>query len=531
MAELLPRRTVFVPDQPVEVEVRTSEPTSGLLIVEHLTRLVVERQLHLPAGRHVIDLGTLPRGGYAVTLITSTAETSTALDVLDHPFERPRYGFLSDFTADRADIDATMDDLRRLHLDVIQFYDWMYRHDDLLGDEEDFEDALGRRLSHRTTRALIEAVHGLGSVAMAYAAVYGVSKRYASEHPEQLLYHHDDTPWTLGDFLTLADPTAERPWTAHLQSELRAAVTQMGFTGFHLDQYGWPKLALRHDESLVDLAEAFAGQISAIRAGLPDTRLIFNNVNNFPTATMATTPQDAVYIEVWPPHDTYNDLAELISNARLLASDKPVILAAYLEAFAEGPDERAEAGLQLVLATILANGGHHLLCGERHGLLVDPYYPNYRSLSETSFDLVRRYLDAAVALGDLLYDDGPVVTRSWHNGINEEIRIDAPVAVSGSAEAGKLWTLVRRGENRLTIHLIDLSTQQDIRWNTGKNPIRPCHDVTLHVSLPIEPTAVAFTAPATDCRARPLPFDREGDHLQISLPEFNGWASTTITFV
>lgn len=530
MAELLPRQTTFAPDQPAEVEVRISEPLTGVLIVEHLTRRVTERQVDLPAGHHLIDLGPLPHGGYAITLITDRLETSTALDVLDHPFERPRYGFLSDFNTNRADIDETVDDLRRLHLNVIQFYDWMYRHHELLGSDDDFEDALGRRLSHRTTRALIEAVHGVGSVAMAYAAVYGVGQRYARDHPEQLLYRNDGTNWTLGDFLTLADPSADSHWNLHLLTELRSAVAQMGFAGFHLDQYGWPKLALRHDGSLVDLAEAFAGQISAVRAELPDTRLIFNNVNNFPTEATAATPQDAVYIEVWPPHDTYNDLAELISHARLLAPDKPVILAAYLEAFAEGPDDRAEAGLQLALATILANGGHHLLCGERHGLLVDPYYPNYRQLPDTSFDLVRRYFDAAVALGDLLYDDGPVISSSWYGGINEEIRIEAPVPVSPNAQAGSLWALVRRGKNRITIHLIDLSAQQDTRWNTGKNPIRPCRDVTLSISIPVEPTEIAFTAPEADCRARTLPSKREAEHLRISLPDFTGWASTSITF-
>ena len=42
-----------------------------------------------------------------------------------------RYGFLSDFSSgdgDRLDVEW----MRDLHLNAVQFYDWMYRHDRLL---------------------------------------------------------------------------------------------------------------------------------------------------------------------------------------------------------------------------------------------------------------------------------------------------------------------------------------------------------------------------------------------------------------
>jgi dextranase len=528
MIELIPTRTSAATGEIVEVELRTAQSVAGQLRVEQLTDTVLTRAIDLPAGRHVVSLGPLARGGYAVALETATGSAETAVDVLDDPFERPRYGFLADFSPDRDDTADTVDDLRRLHLNVVQFYDWMYRHDELVGSREQFTDPLGRSLSHKTTRILIDALHAVGSVTMGYAAVYAASFAYADRWPDQVLRHAEGSRWTLGDLVALTDPTPGRPWVDHFLDQLRIAVAQLGFRGFHLDQYGWPKLALRADGTTVDLAVAFPQLISAIRDARPAERLIFNNVNDFPTETTVASPQDATYIEVWPPNETYADLARLISDARRAAPQRPVILAAYLEPFRNEPVDRAEPAAQLLLATILAHGGHSLLCGERHGVLVHPYYADFARLGDDSFTLLRRHLDAAVALGDLLYDDGPPVTRAWFGGINEELQIAAPVAVSGDPEPGALWAILRRGSDRLTLHLLDLSQQTELHWNRGKQPLTPCTDVSIRLSLPFEPAAVGFAAPAASSRATSLPWTRDGDAIRIEVPSFTGWSVTSI---
>jgi dextranase len=527
--DLLPRATWFPTGSVVEVEVRSAAAVTGRLLVEHLDTAVADVEVDLPAGGGTVTVGQLPRGGYAVCLHSEAGDAETALDVLDHAFERPRYGFLSDFSPDRDDVTETVDDLRRLHLDVIQFYDWMYRHEELLGPEDEFTDALGRPTSHATTRALVDAGADAGALAMGYAAVYGVSNDYARDHEEELLLHDDGTAWMLGDFLHLVDPTPGRSWLARFGKQLTLARERMGFAGFHLDQYGWPKLAVRRDGTAVDLAETFPAMIGSIRQELPDAKLIFNNVNDFPTAATADAPQDAVYIEVWPPHDTYGDLANLIGRARSDGHGKPVILAAYLEPYADEPAPRADAAAQLAFATIAAHGGHHLLCGERGGVLVDPYYPNYHRASDKSRAVLRRLFDAAVALGDLLYDDGPVVTGSWFGGINEELVVGAPVPVSGRAEAGALWVIVRRGARGITIHLIDLTDQGDVDWNTGKTPLQERRDVQVAVSVPGTPS-VAVATPVAGGRTRRAAHERDGDHVRIPVPPFRGWAVVVVSW-
>ena len=88
---------------------------------------------------------------------------------------RPRYGFVSHYEAGRA-TDGVAENVRRFHLNAVQFYDWMYRHAKLMPPEEEFEDALGQRISLATVRRLVAAVHEAGSLPIAYAAVYAVGK-------------------------------------------------------------------------------------------------------------------------------------------------------------------------------------------------------------------------------------------------------------------------------------------------------------------------------------------------------------------
>ena len=109
------------------------------------------------------------------------------------------------------------------------------------------------------------------------------------------------------------DPSSER-WLQHFAADLEAARAAVGFAGFHLDQYGAPKRALRRDGSEVDLAAVFPALIDRLADELAGAQLVFNNVNDFPTWATAAARQHAVYIEVWPPHERLGHLAELVAR-------------------------------------------------------------------------------------------------------------------------------------------------------------------------------------------------------------------------
>ena len=123
-----------------------------------------------------------------------------------------------------------------------------------------------------------------------HAAVDGAGSEMLDEHPEDVLHHRDGRPWMLGR-------TSSGSWTSrgtrHAARRVPDGRGAAGrFDGLHLDQYGDPKVAVTAAGTVVDLAEGFVAIIEAVRAELPDATLIFNNVNDFPTTTTASAPQD-----------------------------------------------------------------------------------------------------------------------------------------------------------------------------------------------------------------------------------------------
>ena len=511
--EVLPTKATFAPGDAIEVDVSgVADPTDVMLW--HLDRLVAT--VTVEPGE-TATFPPQPEGGYG---IEAGGETS-ALDVLADPLSRPRYGFVSHYEPGR-DTAGVAEQIRRLHLNAVQFYDWMYRHAQLLPPQDEFEDALGRPISLATVRELAGAVQRAGSLPLAYAAVYAVGKDERARWSEIALTRSDGTPWTLGDdFLWIVDPTDE-DWLQFLAGELRAAADSVGFAGFHLDQYGAPKRALRPDGSIVDLARGFPRLIDRIAAELPDARLIFNNVNDFPTETTASADQDAIYIEIWPPHDELGHLAGLVSKARLLAPDKPVILAAYLSQF--GSDEAtASAAERLLLATVFSHGATVLLHGEERAVLTDPYYVRHIEVEDATRETSRRYYDFAVRYGDILFDPTAVdVTRTHIAPETREVTVDARVPVATDCVAGALWVRVIRGARGLLVSLVDLSSQSDVLWGAPKRPPRPLADVRLRIER-TAPTSIHFASPESSPSLRLLEAEREGRHDVVTLPPFSTW--------
>ena len=119
-------------------------------------------------------LPDVPPGGYGVRVSTSDGIWEGAFDVVSDRRAEIRYGFLSDFSpldADTADV-AWM---RDLHLNAVQFYDWMYRHDKLLPPGEQYDDPMGRATDLRVIAKKIEACKACGIRPLAYGAVYAAT--------------------------------------------------------------------------------------------------------------------------------------------------------------------------------------------------------------------------------------------------------------------------------------------------------------------------------------------------------------------
>lgn len=449
-----------------------------------------------------VHVAGLPDGRYGAEASDASGVLArTAFAIGAHEM---RYGFVVDYRPGR-DVAEVVDFARRLHLTDIQFYDWAYRHADLNGGGELYADALGQPVSLDTVRALVDGLASAGARSLGYAAVYGVGDAELEVWADQVLRQADGLPWGLGDFLTIVDPS-DATWLEHFTAELQEATERLGFAGFHLDQYGYPKRARRSDGTMVDLAEAFAAMIETVRAALPEARLVFNQVNDFPTWRTGGSPQDAVYVEVWPPHTTLADLGRLTTASR--RHGKPVVISAYLKPYEADDQDAADAAARLTMATVFSHGGSHLLVGEADRVLTDPYYVRNHQIRPETGAMLRRWYDFLVEHGDYLTDPGLVeVTGAYADAYNGDLEVTfSGTEVSWNPEPGTVWRRITRRGDDLIVHLINLVGQDDAEWDAPK---KPAAEVT---------GGVLWVRPASAAGCRVLVADPDGAGRLVELP-------------
>lgn len=442
-------------------------------------------------------------GNYGVSIETANGAYETAFDVVQSAKSVIRYGFLSDFSPEDGDT-ADLDWLCRLHINAVQFYDWMYRHDRLLPPEDEYRDPIGRRSSLSVIRQKIDACRARGMRAFAYGAVYAATAETVQMHPDWAAYTMDAEPMLFADWLNYMNISPDCGWSDHIVAEFQSVVETLGFSGIHMDTYGFPKRIYAKNGACIPFEHAFLPLIQAAQKAVcakdAENGVIFNAVNDWPTERIAEGSQDAQYIEVWPPHETYRDLYLLIQKAKRLAPEKSVVLAAYLKPFQNVPDDermtQAEYAFCITNAVILASGGIQLIHGEEESLLCDSYYAKYEKMRPEFRDTVVRYADFLVRYAQLLYDDkGYDVSMTAGGGINEDVMAFADgVVFSADGQAGTVWMILRESANRLVLHFVNL-TGNDALWNTPKNKPETVRNIRLTMRLDAKITGAYYASP------------------------------------
>jgi len=517
LLDVHPDRAFYQPGQTVQLSVRaTAQTEADVHLVASIAFLSHEvarlaQTLRLVAGETVTAELTwtppvdAPRGyGVDLHVLDGTgqalATASTAFDVLERWTQAPRYGFLTDFGPDRVDFDRTMLWLTKYHINGLQFYDWMYRHEQLLPPADIFDDSLGRRLSLATVEKLINVAHAWGIAAMPYTAVYAASVPFFQQHSDWALLDAESQPIPFGDdFLMIMNPAPDSPWTEHLLDQFSGVLEKTAFDGIHLDQYGDPKLAFDSRGKRVDLADTLPAFINATKKIVRRHRgdagaVIFNAVGNWPIETVAPSDEDVIYVEVWPPYTLYGDLHQLVVEGQRLGGGKPVVLAAYI-------NPAYPYNVRLADAVIFASGGFHIELGELGGMLADPYFPRYGQMSDDLATVLRRYYDFAVRFENVLSQGSQDTTvRRAERVVIEGVNTDV------ERTCRKVWVITREGDGYETISLINLLDVTSAEWNGSlrKGPA-PLSDlrVRYYTDRPIK--RVWWASPDVDSpQAQPL---------------------------
>lgn len=448
-------------------------------------------------GETVIAICGLATGNYGVKICDGDNRWEGSFDIVSSARAITRYGFLADFSNGDDDTDD-VEWMKDMHINAVQFYDWMFRHDCLLPDSDEYEDPLGRKLCLSVIRKKTIACKKYGMRPFAYGAIYAATKEFFEKHRDWGMYTLEHEPMTFANWLNFMNVSHDCGWTEHLLKEYCVAV-DFGFEGIHMDTYGFPKKVRNYQGKAVDLANEFTGLIdsasAAVRGVDPEAGVIFNAVNDWPVEKIAKSSQDSVYIEVWPPHDTYYDLFELITKARSL-SGKNVVLAAYLKPFDNASACEAIWTWQLTWAAICAGRGTQLVLGENRSLLKDSYYVNYAKLDDESCNKVASYCDFLVRYADLLYADcGIDISKTASGGINEDICFfSEKCSFSTNAEGDSVWTIIRESEKMITVNMINL-TGNDNQWNVLKNEPDDISEIVMSFRLDRKITGIYTASP------------------------------------
>lgn len=551
--DLYPRKSYFCTGEAISIEVLLDNIIGDYILklqVFNLQELIYEEiRPIVKSDKKVILEFKLPvkeanLSGFGVEALLLKGEeaissSSTAFDVLEDFKYAPRYGFLSDFESSELNDESDAAQLNKYHINAVQFYDWMYRHHKLLPPEDEFIDAMGRRLSLPVVKQKIGYVKSYGMKALGYGAVYGAEKEYYNEKKEQVYFKNDGKVINFIDFIYMMDINRESPWHNHIIREFSKAI-DLGFDGIHMDQYGFPKEALaRSKEGLKvrhlrdDFPKLIEDTRSYIEASGKEVNLIFNAVNNWPIDSVAKAPQDCMYIEVWSPNDTYEDLNKLIVNAKKYAPDKQVILAAYLKPFLEKEEEArksAENGALLTMSTIFSSGGFHLLLGENNGVLTEAYYPQYARLDSESFiKIMRNYYDFIVRYEELLFNFKLIDnTFTYTGGINGEYTFKNG-NFSLKPESDKVWTQIKEMDGIKVINLINYTGINNMNWNEGKQQLpEELSNIEVTCLVVEKVKEVYFASPDFDnCMSRKIDFKYvehdQGKAIQFIVPKLHIW--------
>jgi len=549
IVQIVPDKAFYHPGEAVTLTISGANGKSGAQVkatVRYLGETLTTLSASLQDGAASLSWTpppTTPRGyGVDVEVVDAdgkvVASGSTAFDVLDDWLQAPRYGFLTNFSPGRSDIEATMDWVSSYHVNGLQFYDWQYRHETLLPPAsaitdpttKAYVDVLDRVHSLDTVNRLIDAAHAHNIAAMPYTAIYGASYEFYEQHPDWALFVKPGQPYDFADFLKIMDPTPGSPWANHLLNEFADVLDKTAFDGIHIDQYGAPTHGLNAAGQQVNLETAFPAFIDAAAAIVHEKRgakgaTIFNLVRNWPVRTVAPSDENVVYIEVWDPYVHFMDLPRIVAQAHTLGGGKPVVIAAYIL-----PEHFVNARLSNAL--IFGSGAYHLEIGEPNAMLSDPYFPNLAYMNDEDKEIERKYYDFLVR-----YENVLALGTSDGEDRATALTIDGVPTVSFRSE-DRVAVIARQAKDSSfeTYSLVNLMGIGDGQWNGGitqaPTPLSALA-TTIHVNKPVKRVWLA-SPDGTDASAQAADFttgsDAEGDLIRLNVPTLAYWTMLVVEY-
>lgn len=309
--------------------------------------------------------------GYLVQITAGTSTAATAIDVSSDWTHFPRIGALTSYpsgtTSATADADITTLE-RKYHINVVQFYDWMWRHENPVQRNADgtlpstWTAWNGDVISPAAVKSYITAAHNHTVAAMPYTMSYAALQNYQSvswvSPTWALNYASTGQPWAFemkpnqpNTNLYIFNP-ANTSWQNYITAKYVDEVNTMGFDGVHLDQLGnWGAMT---DTSGVPadvpagLASLVAATRTALNASASGKVLGINAVDGYGGDNVASAKNtNYLYSELWDNHETYGLIKSYLDTQRQESNSIPSVIAAYPNTKDDsGPSYEAESAVR-----------------------------------------------------------------------------------------------------------------------------------------------------------------------------------------
>lgn len=490
--------------------------------------------------------------GYLVEIYKKTGSeekpmAAIGVDVSSDGLHFPRNGFASAYGPLSNDYMSTvMGNLNRYHINVVQFQDWEYKHHLPLAGTvanplTNWNDIANRNNTMATVKQYISLAHGYNMKTLSYNLIYGALSDAAADGVNNQWYMYNDQQHVKKEVIPLPNPPfksdlflldpSNTDWQNYIAAKTKEAFEVYNFDGYQVDQLGnLNKNLYNYSGNLINLEAAFRPFLEAMKTQMPAKKLVMNAVNQYgQQISIAQSPVDFLYTEVWAPNEGYKDLATTIQNNDLWSNNlKKSVLCAYMNYnIADHPGFFNTPGVILTDAVIFSFGGSHLELGEH--MLGKEYFPNGNlQMKDDLKSAMISYYDFLVAYENLLRDGGTFNSASV-NCTNGKMSIGAWPPQSGKvAVQGKVIG------NRQIFHLINFANAAHFDWrDTNGNQTVPntISGANLETTISHPVTNVWVASPDFNYGVpQILSFTQDGNTVKFTLPQLKYWDMLVIEY-
>ena len=496
--------------------------------------------------------------GYLVEArLTNGSFAAGAIDVSSDWRRYPRYGYITEFYEEQPEqrgIDIFNQLARNYHINCVQFYDWMWRHENVIqrigpNIVDPWIDWRGAHISYSVLTDMVAETHSRNIAAMPYFQIYigldgyeqvsGVSRQWGlfSDRNHTNQFRH-----TAGSVNFWVFNPVNVSWQNHLINEYTDALLSVGFDGVHLDQLGNIGGGTYYDYNgnFVDLANSFSPMINLSKSHLDylETQypglaghdgLTFNIVDGGVdywgvNDVVRNSRVDFLYSELWN-NGTYKGVYDFVKKSRAEAGGKAMVLAAYVNRYEDTGGYFDSDSVRLADAAFFASGAFHIELGDGDQMLGNEFFPNRsRQMAPELKSAMKDYYDFITAYETLLF----APELGVGDGGLQWISI-AGQPLSGNGSGSTIWFLTRRSSEFEVLHLINLIGNDD-QWRNvaGSPPLL----TNLSVKYRLGPDAIVkrvyLASPDLEHGVmQTLPYvagsDSQGDFISFTVPSVAYW--------